>query len=69
MSKTEVREEAKALLLKGCYRMAFNKYARLIEMGSEGFTQREWAVVHLNQGICLQFQEQFEKAIESVANA
>lgn len=30
----ELRDEAKGLLLKGCYRMAFNKYARLIEMGS-----------------------------------
>jgi hypothetical protein len=43
--------------------MACNKYARLIEMGSEGFTQREWAVIHLNQGICQQFQEQYAQSI------
>lgn len=46
--------------------MAFNKYKRLIEMGAEGFTQREWAVIHLNQGICLQFQEQYQQALEVV---
>jgi hypothetical protein len=36
-------------------------------MGSDGFIQREWAVIHLNQGICQQFLEQFDKAIDSVA--
>lgn len=66
MNKLGLRDEAKDLLLKGCYKMAYNKYCRLIEAGSEGFTAREWAVVHLNQGIALQFMEQFEKAIESV---
>lgn len=34
MSKLELRDEAKGLLLKGCYKMAYNKYCRLIEMGS-----------------------------------
>ena len=53
--RQEVKEEAKQLLLKGCYKMASNKYRRLIEEGAEGFAQREWAVIHLNRGICLQF--------------
>lgn len=35
--------------------MASNKYARLIQMGSEGLSQREWSVVHLNQAICYHF--------------
>lgn len=63
MNKVQLRDEAKDLLLKGCYKMAYNKYCRLIEAGSEGFTVREWAIVHLNQGISLQFMEQFDKAI------
>ena len=35
--------------------MAKNKYERLKELGSDGFSQREWAIIHLNQGICYQF--------------
>ena len=33
MEKQKLKESAKDLLLKGCYKMAMNQYARLIEMG------------------------------------
>ena len=62
----ELKEEAKGLLLKGCYKMASNKYKQLIERGPEGFGQRDWAVIHLNTGICLQFQEKHQEALEFV---
>lgn len=46
--------------------MAYNKYNRLIEQGSEGFSQREWAIINLNRGICLQFQQRYDEAIDNV---
>lgn len=32
--KQALKEEAKQMLLKECYKMAMNKYLRLIEMGA-----------------------------------
>lgn len=46
--------------------MAKNKYERLIQMGSEGFSQREWAVIHLNQAISYQFLEAYDQALQVV---
>jgi len=48
--------------------MAYNKYTRLIELNSDGFTQREWAIINLNQGICLMFLDQLDKSLECVIN-
>ena len=44
--------------------MAMNKYIRLIDMGGDGFSPREWAVVHLNLAISLQFQNRLEEALD-----
>lgn len=49
--------------------MAMNKLLRLIKMGADGLTRREWAVVHLNLGICLQFQDRLEEALDKVNEA
>lgn len=54
------------MLLKECYKMAMNKYMRLIEQGGEGFSQREWAVVHLNTAISLQCLGKPQDALERV---
>lgn len=39
-SKKSLREQAKQLLLKGCYKMASNKYLQLIKMGLSEFLPR-----------------------------
>ena len=35
-------------------------------MGANGFTQRQWAIVHLNLAISYQFQDKLEEAIQQV---
>ena len=57
------------MLLKGCYKMAMNKYLSLIKMGADGFAQREWSVINLNLGIAYQFQSRLEDAIAQIVTA
>ena len=38
-------------------------------MGPEGFSNREWSVVHLNTAISLQFQNKMPEALEKVNEA
>lgn len=49
--------------------MAMNKYLRLISMGGEGFAARDWAIVHLNTAICMQFQDKLDEALEKVGES
>lgn len=46
-----------------------NKYLRLISMGGEGFAARDWAIVHLNTAICMQFQDKLDEALEKVGES
>jgi hypothetical protein len=45
-------------LLKGCYRVASNKYLQIINMGLEDLPPREQAIIYLNCGICYQFMSE-----------
>ena len=49
--------------------MAMNKYLRLIASGSQGFNAREWAVVHLNTAVCMQFLDRLDDALEKVSES
>lgn len=49
--------------------MAANKYSELIGSVPAESDKRTVAVLHLNEGICYQFMEKLDKALQCIGNA